>query len=201
VTQTAAQTTMSYAEYVAAEVTSPVKHEWLRGEVFAMAGGTLEHARLSAGIIGELQASLRGRPCGVFSSDLRIKVQETGLSTYPDVSIVCGKPEALSDDPHAIVNPIVLVEVLSDSTEGYDRGEKCLRGRSRPSNFAHYRRIPSLREYVLVSQREHRIEVHRLNESGRWELYEAVAGESITLTSLGCQLSVDEVYRDPFAGS
>lgn len=180
---------MTYAEYVAAEVTSTEKHEWLRGEVFAMAGGTLEHARLVLSVGSELRASLRGRPCGVFSSDLRIKVQETGLSTYPDVSIVCGKPETLAGDPHAIVNPIVLVEVLSDSTEGYDRGEK----------FAHYRRIPSLREYVLVSQREPRIEVHRLNENGRWELYEAVAGESIALTSLGCQLSVDEVYRDPFA--
>ncbi len=191
VPQTAAQSTMTYAEYVAAEVASTVKHEWLRGEVFAMAGGTLEHARLGASVTGELRASLRGRPCGVFSSDLRVKVEATGLTTYPDVSIVCGKPEVSSDDPHAIVNPIVLVEVLSDSTEAYDRGEK----------FAHYRRIPSLREYVLVSQRERRIEVHRLNESGRWELYEAAVGESIMLDSLGCQLSVDEVYRDPFASS
>jgi Uma2 family endonuclease len=190
VTQTAAQsTTMTYAEYVAAEVTSPVKHEWLRGEVFAMAGGTREHARLGASMSGELRTSLRGRPCGVFSSDLRVKVEATGLTTYPDVSIVCGKPQAPADDPHAIVNPLVLVEVLSDSTEAYDRGEK----------FAHYRRIPSLREYVLVSQREPRIEVHRLNDSGHWELHEAGAGESVALASLGCRLSVDEVYRDPFA--
>jgi Uma2 family endonuclease len=191
VTQAAAQSTMTYAEYVAAEVASMVKHEWLRGEVFAMAGGTLEHARLGASMTGELRSLLRGRPCGVFSSDLRVKVQATGLTTYPDVSIVCGKPEVPSDDPHAILNPIVLVEVLSDSTEAYDRGEK----------FAHYRRIPSLREYVLVSQREPRIEVHRLNETGHWELHEAGAGESVALSSLGCQLSVDEVYRDPFAGS
>lgn len=88
------------------------------------------------------------------------------------------------------MNPIVLVEVLSDATEAYDRGEK----------FAHYRRIPSLREYVLVAQRERRIEVHRLNEAGHWELHEALAGESITLVSIGCRLDVDEVYRDPFAG-
>jgi Uma2 family endonuclease len=181
--------TMTYAEYVAAEVNSTIEHEWLRGEVFAMAGGTLEHARLGANMIGELRASLRGRPCAVFSSDLRVKVQATGLTTYPDVSIVCGKPEVPADDPHAIVNPIVLVEVLSDSTEAYDRGEK----------FAHYRRIPSLREYVLVSQRERRIEVHRLNDGGHWELHEAGAGESVALASLGCELSVDEVYRDPFA--
>jgi Uma2 family endonuclease len=83
----------------------------------------------------------------------------------------------------------VLIEVLSDSSEAYDRGEK----------FAHYRRIPSLREYVLLSQREPRIEVHRLNASGHWELHEAVAGESIELASLGCHLTVDEVYRDPLA--
>lgn len=178
---------MSYAEYVAAEATSECKHEWLRGEMFAMAGGTPEHAGLAAGIIGELRAALRDRPCRVFSADLRVKVEATGLSTYPDVSVVCGKLETASNDAQAVINPIVLVEVLSDSTEAYDRGEK----------FAHYRRIPSLREYILLSQRERRIEVHRLNASGHWELHEAVGGESIELTSLGCRLTVDEVYRDP----
>lgn len=180
---------MSYAEYVAAESASACKHEWLGGEVFAMAGGTPEHAGLAMSVGAELRAALRDRPCRVFSADLRVKVESTGLSTYPDVSVVCGKLETASDDPQAIVNPMVLVEVLSDSTEAYDRGEK----------FAHYRRIPSLREYVLLSQRERRIEVHRLNASGHWELHEAVGGESIELTSLGCRLTVDEVYRDPLA--
>ncbi len=180
---------MTYAEYVAAEIVSSTKHEWLRGEVFAMAGGTFEHARLAMSLGGELRASLRDRPCGVLSSDLRIKVEATGLTTYPDVSVVCDKPEFAPDDPHAIVNPVVLVEVLSDSTEGYDRGEK----------FAHYRRIPSLREVVFVSQYERRIEVHRRNEAGRWELYEALAGQSVELVAIGCRLSVDEVYRDPFS--
>jgi Uma2 family endonuclease len=180
---------MTYDEYVAAEAASECKHEWLRGEVFAMAGGTPEHAGLAAGMITQLGAVLRDRPCRVFSADLRVKVQATGLATYPDISVVCGKLETASDDAQAITNPTVLVEVLSDSTEAYDRGEK----------FAHYRRIPSLREYILVSQRERRIEVHRLNASGHWELHEAGAGESIELTSLGCRLAVDEVYRDPLA--
>ena len=89
------------------------------------------------------------------------------------------------------MNPIVIVEVLSDSSEAYDRGEK----------FAHYRRIPSLREYVLVSQHTPRIEVHRRNELGRWELYEARPGESIELASVACELSVDDIYRDPLAAA
>jgi Uma2 family endonuclease len=125
----------------------------------------------------------------VFAADLRVRVESTGLTTYPDVSVVCGKLETASEDALAVVNPTVLIEVLSDSSEAYDRGEK----------FAHYRRIPSLREYVLLSQREPRIEVHRLNASGHWELHEALAGESIELASLGCRIAVDEVYRDPLA--
>ena len=140
---------------------------------------------------GELRSALRGRPCRVFSADLRVKVQATGLATYPDASVVCSKLETDRDDPQAVVNPVVLVEVLSDLSEAYDRGEK----------FAHYRRIPSLREYVIVSQRAPRIEVHRLNEAGRWELHEAAAGESIELASIGCRLSVDDVYSDPLAAA
>jgi Uma2 family endonuclease len=191
VTHPAEKLAMTYAEYLAAEAKSDTKHEWLNGEVFAMAGGTPEHAGLAASVIGELRLALRDRPCRVFSSDLRVKVQATGLATYPDASIACGKLETDPEDAQAVVNPIVLVEVLSDSTEAYDRGEK----------FAHYRRILSLREYVIVSQREPRIEVHRRNEAGRWELYEAGAGESIELASVGCRLNVDDVFRDPLAAA
>jgi Uma2 family endonuclease len=182
---------MTYAEFAAAEAKSATKHEWLNGEVFSMAGGTPEHAGLAASVVGELRQALRGRPCRVFSADLRVKVQATGLATYPDASVVCNKLETAHDDPQAVVNPVVLVEVLSDSSEAYDRGEK----------FAHYRRIPSLREYVIVSQHEPCIEVHRLNAAGRWELYEAGAGESIDLASIDCRLSVDDVYSDPLAAA
>ena len=190
---------MTYEEYLAFEAGSDTKHEWLRGEVFAMAGGTPEHAGLAASVVGELRASLRDRPCRVFSSDLRIKIAATGLSTYPDASVICSKLETSPDDPQAVLNPIVLIEVLSDSTEGYDRGEDCPSRPLRVEKFAHYRQIPSLREYVLVSQHERRIEVQRLNEAGHWELHEASAGESVELASIGCRLSVDEVYRDPLA--
>jgi len=178
-----------YADYLAAEAVSETKHEWLNGEVFAMSGGTPTHGALAMAVGGELRAALRGRPCQVFSSDVRVKVQATGLSTYPDVSVVCTRLELDPEDRYAIVNPVLLVEVLSDATEAYDRGQKS----------AHYRRIPSLQEYMLVSQDTPHIEVFRRNEAGKWELSEAGPGETIELSSVGCELSVDAIYRDPLA--
>jgi len=183
--------TMTYAEYFAFEDQSVERHEFLNGEVFAMSGGTIEHAGLIAGVTHALMQAVRDRPCRVFSSDLRIRIRPTGLTTYPDVSLVCGKAEVDAEDPHAIVNPTVIVEVLSDSTEAYDRGEKA----------AHYRHLPSLREYVLVSQHRPRIEVYRKNDAGRWELYEYESGSRVELASVGCTLSVDDVYRDPLAAA
>lgn len=179
---------VSHAAYLELERAGSTKHEWLNGEVYDMAGGTPDHARLQAAAAGELRAQLRGRRCCVFSSDLRIRVLATGLATYPDLSVVCGKLEKDPGDDNAVTNPTLLVEVLSDSTEGYDRGEK----------FAHYRRIPSLKEYVLISQREPHVEVWRKNAAGKWELAEeGRAGESVPLASLECTLLVDEVYADP----
>jgi Uma2 family endonuclease len=180
---------MSYAEYLAAEAVSDVRHEFLNGEVWVMAGGTPEHAALAAAISRELGVGLRGKPCRTYSSDLRVRVVDTGLSTYPDVTVVCGQLATAADDPDAAVNPIVVVEVLSETTEGYDRGAKA----------AHYRRIPSLREYVLVSQAEPRIELHRRAETGRWELLEARPGESLELASLGIRIDVAAVYANPLA--
>ncbi|KYF75314.1 hypothetical protein BE11_00675 [Sorangium cellulosum] len=177
----------THAEYLEQERASPTKHEFLNGEIFAMAGGTPEHARLCLSVGAELRAQLRGRPCAAYSSDLRVRVRATGLSTYPDVSVVCGRLERDLEDKDAALNPVVLVEVLSDSTEAYDRGQK----------FAHYRLIPSLREYVLVWQHEPRIEVFHRNEDGSWTLREARAGEGAHLEAIGCTLPVDEVYRDP----
>jgi Uma2 family endonuclease len=188
---TARKPMMTYAEYFAFEDKSVERHEFLNGEVFAMSGGTIEHAGLIAGVTSALMQAVRDRPCRVFSSDLRIRIRPTGLTTYPDVSVVCGKAEVDAEDPHAIVNPTVIVEVLSDSTEAYDRGEKA----------AHYRHLPSLREYVLVSQHRPRIEVHRKNVAGRWELYEYESGSRVELASVGCTLAVDEVYREPLAAA
>jgi Uma2 family endonuclease len=177
---------MSYAQYLALERSSEVKHEYLRGEVFAMAGGSPEHARLAANIIGELGAALRGRPCAVFTSDARVRVEATDRATYPDVTVVCGRLEHSREDPDSITNPVVIVEVLSDAIEADDRGEK----------FAHYRRLVSLREYLLVSQRARRLEVYRRRDD-RWLLDEAGAGQILRLHSNDVDLAVDEVYRDP----
>jgi len=178
---------MSYAEYLAAEAKSDVRHEFLDGEVFAMAGGTPEHAALAAAVIAGLINALRGKPCRVYSSDLRVRVEATGLTTYPDASVVCGQLETSAQDPNAIVNPVVLIEVLSESTESYDRGAKA----------AHYRRIPSLREYVLVAQHEPLVEVYRRNEHGRFELFEARPGEPLELSSVGAALDVRALYENP----
>jgi Uma2 family endonuclease len=182
---------MTYAHYLVAEAASETRHEYLRGEVFAMAGGTPTHARLAMAVGVALSNALLGRPCGVFGSDLRIRIEATDLSTYPDAVVVCGKLEHAEADPHAAINPILIVEVLSDSTEAYDRGEK----------FAHYRRLPSLREYLLVSQREARLESYYKNAEGKWVLEEAGAGQTLTLRSLtGVRLDVDGIYRDPLVG-
>jgi Uma2 family endonuclease len=180
---------MTHSEYLAAEAVSEARHEYLNGEVWQMAGGTPEHAALALAVGSELREALRGKPCRAYSADLRVRIVETGLSTYPDASVVCGQLETAPDDPDAATNPVILVEVLSETTEGYDRGAKA----------AHYRRIPSLREYVLVSQGEPRIEVQRRLASGRWELLEARPGETIEITSLGVRLDVGAVYANPLA--
>jgi Uma2 family endonuclease len=181
----------THEEYLAQERASETKHEFLAGEIFAMAGGTPEHARLAANVTAALVAQLRRRPCATFSSDLRVRVLATGLSTYPDVSVVCGQIERDSVDNDAAVNPVVLIEVLLDSTEAYDRGEK----------FAHYRRIPSLKEYVLVSQRDRRIEVFRRNADDTWTLHETGEHGCAKLASIDCDLPVDDVYEEPFAAA
>jgi Uma2 family endonuclease len=180
---------MTYAEYLAAEERSLEKHEFLDGEVHATSSGTPEHGALAMAFGNALGSALLGRPCRVFSSDVRVRVKATGLAAYPDISVVCGKLETDAEDPNAIANPVLLVEVLSDSTEARDRGEKA----------AHYRLIPTLREYVFVSQGRRRIEVYRRNEANRWELFEFEAGAKANLASVGCAIAVNDVYRDPLA--
>ncbi len=183
---------MSHAEYLAFEASSEVRHEYLNGEIFAMSGGSPQHAALAMAIGAALGNALRDRPCRVLSSDARVRAKATGLSTYADVTVVCARMETDPDDPHGITNPVLVVEVLSPTTEAYDRGAKA----------AHYRRIPSLREYVLMSQDEPLIEVYRRNERGNWELVaEARRGEQATIEAGGAPivLDVDAIYRDPLA--
>jgi len=177
---------VTYAEYVAIANDSEVKYDYFAGEVVAMAGGTVEHGRLIARTAALIDRALDGRPCIVLPSDLRVRIRAADRATYPDLHIVCGQPERDPDDDHAIVNPTVIIEVLSDSTAGLDRIEK----------FAAYRRLPSLREYVLVSQRERRVEIYRRRENRRWQLDEHVAGDPLRLESLAIELAVDDLYVD-----
>jgi len=181
---------MSHAQYVAAEAAADQRHEYLRGEVFAMAGGTLEHAALASALARDIGGALRGKPCRVFSSDARIRIEATDTVTYPDLSVVCGEVLRAAGDDHAMLNPTVVFEVLSDSTEAYDRGAKA----------SHYRHVPSLKEYVLVSQSEQRLEVQRRNAAGHWEIHEFGAGQQAVLESLALTLSLDELYRNPLVG-
>jgi Uma2 family endonuclease len=178
---------MSYLEYLVLDAASPVKHEYLRGDVWAMAGGTPTHSVIAANVARHLGNALAGRPCAVFNSDLRVRVTATDRSTYPDVTVVCGKREVAVDDPHAITNPIVVVEVLSESTEASDRGE----------TFAHLQRLSALKEYVRVSQDSRRVEVFTRTSSDTWQSAAWGDGAQLRLESLGVSLDVASLYADP----
>ena len=175
-------------EYVRLEAYANLKHEYLDGQIWAMAGGTPEHARIASAITVALGAQLVDRPCAIYSSDARVRVVATGLDTYPDVTVVCGGEQRDVGDRLALTNPVVLFEVTSDSSEAYDHGEK----------LEHYKRIPSAREIVLVSHRERLVEVFRC-EGGAWTKALAARAGVVRLVSIGCDLDVDAVYRDPFA--
>jgi Uma2 family endonuclease len=174
---------MTYEEYVALERVSETKHEYVNGEVYAMAGGTPEHARLQGRIVHLLAVALSGKRCEVFTSDLRVRIAATGRATYPDATVVCDRIDRSPDDEDAVTNPSLVVEVLSDTSESADRGEK----------WAHYQRIESLRHYVLVSQAEARIEVFTREPEG-WHYEDVRAGGTVKLDAFGTSLPVDAVY-------
>lgn len=176
----------TYADYVALELACPTKHEFLDGEIYAMAGGSEEHSALAASVLRLLGNAIGDRPCRTHTSDLRIYVEAVGLATFPDASVICGPLEQHAPSPVATaLNPRILVEVTSDSSEEYDTGTK----------LEAYLTIPSLTEYVVVSHRERRITVHGRAREGEWTTRVAIAGGSVGVESLGMQLVVDEAYR------
>jgi len=176
----------TYADYVALELDSPTKHEFLDGEIYAMAGGSEEHSALAAEVLGLLRGATGDGPCRVHTSDLRIYVETMGLATFPDGSVICGALEQHAPSPKATaLNPTVLLEVTSDSSEEYDTGDK----------VEHYRTIRSLRDYVIVSHRERRITVHAQSEPGEWAARVAITGGRVAVDSLRIELVVDEIYR------
>ena len=181
---TARRVHYTYQEYLALEEGSSVRHEYLQGEIYAMAGGSPDHAALAARLIRALGAQLRPG-CQVFTSDLRVRIPGTGLTTYPDVSVVCGRTLRAAEDPLAVVNPVLLAEVTSDSTEDYDRGEK----------LRHYKDLPSVREVLVLSHRGPRISVHR-RDDGSWTSLDAGPGETVALSPIAGSVAVDDLYRD-----
>ncbi|HET9984232.1 MAG TPA: Uma2 family endonuclease [Longimicrobiales bacterium] len=172
-------------EYLERERSAEYRSEYVNGRVYAMTGASRAHNVITVNASRELSGQLGGRPCEVYASAMRVKVGPTGLYTYPDVVVVCGTPAF--EDRHAdtLLGPGVIIEVLSPSTAGYDRGEK----------FAHYRRLASLREYVLVSQDRMRVE-HYARQGERWVLTELNAPEHVVaLESIGCTLRLGDLYE------
>jgi Uma2 family endonuclease len=176
-------------QYLRLEEMSNVRHEYLVGEIYGMPGGTPEHGRIAANIIMLLGMHTTSRRCAVFTSDVRVRVTATGLDTYPDVTVVCGRLEYDSLDPHAIANPTLLVEVTSPSTEAYDRGEK----------LNHYRRIPSLQEIVIVAHGERRVEVWSRQDGDQWQLERSGPSGQVRLASISAEIPLDQIYLDPLA--
>lgn len=172
----------TYEEYVALEEASPTRHEYWQGEIYAMAGGTPDHAALAAALIGALHGALRG-DCRAHSSDLRVYIAETELTTYPDVTVVCGPSERAAKDRFAITNPRVLVEATSPATEDYDRGEK----------LRQYKTLPSVDTILIVSHRSPRVTVHR-REGDTWHSADVHAGDAIELSCTDEPLDVDALY-------
>lgn len=173
-------------EYLALERRAEIKSEYFDGEMFAMSGASREHTKIVANITAELINQFMDRPCEVYPLDMRTKVSPTGLYTYPDLAAVCGEPEFEDAHLDTLVNPQLIIEVLSDSTESYDRGKK----------FAHYRTIDSLREYLLVAQTECRIERFSRQDDGTWLYTESTDPDgSIELSSVACRLSLSRVYH------
>ena len=177
---------LGYDEYLALERKTDLRHEYLDGEAWAMAGGTLRHADIGLNLCTWLKRELRGQPCRPHNSDFKIRIPDTGLTTYPDASVICGPPLVLPGFADAASNPILIAEVLSESTESWDRGGK----------FAHYRRLASLQHYLLVSQHAHQIELFTRTQGKEWTLMEYGPGEIVPLAALGLQLPVDELYAD-----
>jgi Uma2 family endonuclease len=176
---------LSPEEYLALERASDHRSEFLNGEVFAMAGASPRHALIVSNLVRELSLGLRDRPCAVFASDLRLRVTPTGLYTYPDVMVACGDLKFADDHHDTLLNPSLVVEVLSPSTQDWDRGGK----------FAHYRTLDSVSDYLLVYQDRPHVELFARQGEGQWLFSELDRGDdAVKLRSLGLSLELAEIY-------
>jgi len=172
-------------EYLHREKDAEFRSEYFRGEMFAMAGASANHILIVGNCVQTLGQQLKKKPCRVYPSDLKLRIEATGLFTYPDLSVVCGDPQIETNGGDVLLNPVVLVEVLSDSTEAYDRGKKS----------QHYRTIPSLKHYALIAQDRHSIDCFTRKPDGSWVLTSCHAlDEKVELEAIDCQLAITEVF-------
>jgi len=172
-------------EYLALERKAEHRSEYFAGEIFAMSGASEQHNLIAGNVFAALHAQFRGRPCRAYMSDMRVKVSPTGLYTYPDVVALCDEPQFDDEQKDTLLNPTIIIEVLSPSTEAYDRGGK----------FGHYRKLASLAEYVLISQEEPHVEHYVRQPDNQWLLSEASnLQDTISLPSLNCALLLADVY-------
>ncbi len=179
------KTRLTPEEYLAIERKAEYKSEYFNGEMFAMSGASERHVSIVANLVYLLVGQLRGRPCKAYASDMRVRVSPTGLYTYPDVVVVCGQAQFADEQQDTLLNPTLIVEVLSESTKDYDRGGK----------FEHYRSLASLSEYVLITQDKHHVEHFVRQSDNRWLLSETNRLEdTIHLSSIDCDLVLAEVY-------
>lgn len=179
------KTFLTPEEYLAIERKAEYKSEYFNGEMFAMAGASAQHVLIVTNVAAELRGQLRRKPCTVYSTDLRVRVSPTGLYTYPDVVVICGQPQFADEDRDMVLNPTLIVEVLSESTKDYDRGGK----------FEHYRSLSSFGEYVLIAQDRCHVEHFIRQSDNRWLLSETNKIEdTIHLSSIDCTLALTEVY-------
>jgi Uma2 family endonuclease len=178
---------MTEEEYLEIERRAEFKSEFHDGEMFAMSGGSRPHCAIACNLSRLIGNQLEGSPCVVYSSDLRVKIQADGRYVYPDISVACGEIQVDDEHNDILLNPTVIVEVLSDSSARYDRGQK----------FEFYRRLPSLREYLLVSQHRPHIEQFIRQDSGDWLLHDAAGLESsLSLPSLSITIPLSKVYSN-----
>lgn len=181
-----AKTVFTPAEYLAMEEVAEYKSEYYKGEIFAMSGGTTDHSLVAVNLIIELGTRLAAGPCRVFNSDMRLHVERSGLYTYPDGMVICGKIESVKRRNDVVTNPVLIVEVLSESTRDYDRGAK----------FNFYKQIPALREYVVIESERPHVECYRRTEDDQW-LVEMVADldATVKLTSIACEIPLRQMYN------
>ena len=177
---------LSFDEWLEGERASlEGRSEYVAGEVFAMTGASVEHNAIVGNILGQLWTQMKGRPCHVYANDLKVRIRSADAGKYSYLIALCGEHEFQDGRRDVLLNPSLICEVLSDSTEAYDRGNK----------FAIYRQIPSLREYLLVSQRRVLVELYSRGDDGRWTLSDYTAlTDSVPLASVGCTLALAEVY-------